>query len=305
MNSQVTDNISQMSKSQKWLRVLLVLFVAQLQVFLLINESVAGAAKRGPVIAQLVETRSSRFPKNYINEFCWQLPNYFLDCEGFDYPIPPSAFGVNAGKKILQMTPSLGCVAFDDGAVMCQGKNDYAQIGDGTVRDSSEFQNVKLPVLSGDGRAKRLLESSNGRTRCLLRHDGTAVCWGLNDFVSQYYPRQELIKNGKALINPTVLNPKIFGLTRLNDLANNSADVWCAAGQDNKVACLGYEGLVEISTSVIPSSDQISRLIIEDVNIYSTEVRPCVITLSGELYCKGDFWPGYPHFSLGESQVWV
>ncbi len=66
------------------------------------------------------------------------------------------------------------CLTRSDGTARCWGRNNYGQIGDGTLLG----RDVPTKVL-GTGWANI---STSGSTTCAVKADGTLWCWGLDNF---------------------------------------------------------------------------------------------------------------------------
>jgi len=96
-------------------------------------------------------------------------------------PTAPITTGVLSGKTLTQVTAGdfSTCVLDSDGAAYCWGKNDTAQLGDGTTT------NRYVPVsVSTDGAlaGKTLARiDTGGGSTCAVDTEGTAYCWGKND----------------------------------------------------------------------------------------------------------------------------
>lgn len=89
----------------------------------------------------------------------------------------------HAGSVLVRITPdsvslSAGgqdsCLTRSDGFAQCWGRNNYGQIGDGTLLG----RDVPTAVL-GSGWADI---STSGSTTCGVKADGTLWCWGLDNF---------------------------------------------------------------------------------------------------------------------------
>jgi alpha-tubulin suppressor-like RCC1 family protein len=68
------------------------------------------------------------------------------------------------------------CVRMTDGTARCWGRNAYGQLGDGT---SAIFQPVPVPVLGLTDAAEL---APGGSHTCARLVDGSARCWGANDY---------------------------------------------------------------------------------------------------------------------------
>lgn len=276
--------------------------------------SVASASASKAVFAVL--NRRGQYPQaevpyTFLNErcvlsatghvFCYQSTSF----DSADYEvIHPSEFGASSRKKPTVMSADASCVAFDDGTVMCRGRNESGQLGDGTTRDSSGFRSVLLPRVEGDARPQKLITGRTADFRCLLRVDGKAICWGDNTdgFLLPGQPR---------LVTPSVINPATFGVSEFKDMLvlGHYDEALCFAGRSREVSCRYQGENLAVDTSDIPSNDEVSRLV-----GYDFPHRPgglCALTKLSGLYCVYDpysqhdreyMWEYVSCVSLGRSR---
>jgi alpha-tubulin suppressor-like RCC1 family protein len=87
------------------------------------------------------------------------------------------------GSVLVKVTPASvslsaggqdSCLTRSDGTAQCWGRNNYGQIGDGTLLG----RDVPTPVI-GRGWANI---STSGSSTCAVKADGTLWCWGLDNF---------------------------------------------------------------------------------------------------------------------------
>src|SRR6202022_3664274 len=72
-----------------------------------------------------------------------------------------------------------------DGSVWCWGQNQFGQLGDGTTVDKSTPVKVSLPGPAAQVSAGGAVTFGAGNLEahtCAAMKDGSAYCWGLNDF---------------------------------------------------------------------------------------------------------------------------
>ncbi len=96
-------------------------------------------------------------------------------------PVQVSTASVLAGKTVTAIAAGYGhCLALcSDGTLAAWGKNDYGQLGDGTLNDSD----VPVAVSFGGMLTNRTVVAiaSGGFHNLALCSDGTLVAWGCND----------------------------------------------------------------------------------------------------------------------------
>ncbi|HEY2641316.1 MAG TPA: hypothetical protein VGI66_15710 [Streptosporangiaceae bacterium] len=86
---------------------------------------------------------------------------------------PVAVKGLGAAVSQIATGPNHTCALLKTGKVMCWGKNNHGQLGDGSTSDS------KLPV-AVKGLVKVVQISVGDNFSCALDAAGTALCWGHN-----------------------------------------------------------------------------------------------------------------------------
>lgn len=118
------------------------------------------------------------------------------------------------------------CIVRPDSTVACAGGNDHGQIGDGTVGvDRLSF--VTVPGLNHVVQ----LAAGDGHT-CALLDDGTARCWGDNQF-------GQLGDNGTIERHSPVVVTGLTGATAIVASGGSSGDHTCALLAGGTVKCWG------------------------------------------------------------------
>ena len=79
-----------------------------------------------------------------------------------------TALSISSGKDHT-------CAILDNGELQCWGRNDYGQLGDGTVSHSS------VPVEASLSEFPVQLSSGDYHT-CAILDDATIKCWGRNNY---------------------------------------------------------------------------------------------------------------------------
>ena len=115
-----------------------------------------------------------------------------LDVDDF-FPDDPNGFvhltlgdGFQAGQPLDNVsiggTAETTCAIVTDGALKCWGRNDYGQIGDGSV-NTNRFSPVNVSLPSGE-QARSLSQgsASSNRHMCAVMIDGSLYCWGQNSY---------------------------------------------------------------------------------------------------------------------------
>ena len=116
------------------------------------------------------------------------------------------------------------CVILNDDSVICWGRNDYGQLGDGTTTD----RNTPVAVDLGEGRSAVGISLGYTHT-CALLDDGSLKCWGGNDYAQSG-------GTGANYLNPT---PVSLGSGVKARAVSAGSEHTCAILENGKVQCWG------------------------------------------------------------------
>ena len=93
----------------------------------------------------------------------------------------PQTITTPSDRKVVKVEPgeTHTCILLDDGGVMCWGRDNVGQLGNGDTSDTihAPSSNVELP----EGRAATDLSVGNHHS-CALLDNGSITCWGLNNY---------------------------------------------------------------------------------------------------------------------------
>ena len=115
---------------------------------------------------------------------CWGLDSYGAlgngDSDTTD-KYTPQTISTPTDRKVVKVEPGAThtCILLDDGGVMCWGRDNAGQLGNGDTGDTihTPSSNVELP----EGRAATDLSVGDHHS-CALLDNGSVTCWGLNNF---------------------------------------------------------------------------------------------------------------------------
>jgi alpha-tubulin suppressor-like RCC1 family protein len=97
-------------------------------------------------------------------------PNFICESK-VCVPVPEAP---PACSKAVAAGDSHACAVRNDGTVWCWGRNDFGQLGDGTVTD--RLTPVQVQMITG-----AIAVAAGGVSSCALLKSGDAWCWGHND----------------------------------------------------------------------------------------------------------------------------
>ena len=180
------------------------------------------------------------------------------------------------------MSVSLGgshsCALLDDGKVMCWGKNNYGQLGDGSATDRSS------PVeVSGLTNAQSI--ALGGGHSCALLTDGKVMCWGFNNHGQL----------GDGTTSARIFPVEVSGITTATSIAVGSEHS-CAVLTDGKVLCWGSNSEDQVrgsQESRYGSADPDSTTPVEvsgiltAVGISMGNSHSCALLTDGKVMCWG------------------
>ncbi|WP_146655005.1 RCC1 domain-containing protein [Labilithrix luteola] len=151
------------------------------------------------------------------------------------------------GSPIAQRVPGLTdvasvvagedhtCAIRKNGQVVCWGRNDYSQLGDGT----GIGRTTPAPVLGDPTYAVHL--TAGGFNSCATFSGGKVRCWGRNNFGQ--------LGNGNTNQGETVPSPPIVWLADVERLS--TGEHTCAWRKDGKLFCWGRNDLGQLGLGSI------------------------------------------------------
>ena len=118
------------------------------------------------------------------NLTCWGLDSYGALGNGnldTSDKYTPQTITTPSDRKVVKVEPGAThtCILLDDGGVMCWGRDNVGQLGNGDTSDTihTPSSNVELP----EGRAATDLSVGDHHS-CALLDNGSITCWGLNNY---------------------------------------------------------------------------------------------------------------------------
>lgn len=128
------------------------------------------------------------------------------------------------------------CASRKDGQVVCWGRNDYSQLGDGTT---DKQRTNPAPVLGDMTYAVRL--SAGEFNSCATFTGGQVRCWGRNNFGQ--------LGNGNTTPGALVPSPLIVWLSDVERLSTGEHS--CAWRKDGKLFCWGRNDLGQLGLGYV------------------------------------------------------
>tara|TARA_S200000501_G_scaffold104499_1_gene97892 strand:- start:5495 stop:7462 length:1968 start_codon:yes stop_codon:yes gene_type:complete len=169
------------------------------------------------------------------------------------------------------------CVLFDDGGVMCWGRDHVGQNGDGGSSSTthSPGANVALP----EGRSAIDL-SVGAYHSCAVLDDSSITCWGWNE--------RGQIGDNSTTNAPSPVMVKLPDGAKATDV---DAGVWhtCAVLENSSVYCWGWNKHKQVSGSEWEvHTPQYVNETISVVNVVAAETHTCALAENGTISCWGE-----------------
>ena len=202
-------------------------------------------------------------------------------------PVAVVLSGSLSGKSILTISAGQAhtCATLTDGTAACWGSNVFGEIGNGGEADWITPVLVSGGALAGKNVSKI---TAGSEYTCAVLSDGTAACWGKNDFGR--------IGN-QALTGANVSLPSavsIGGLARKSIIDISSGEsVTCAVVSDGTVTCWGQNVYGQIGNgtfvwfpiSVAVPAGSLTGKFVEKV--FSSSYHSCALASDGTSACWG------------------
>ena len=171
-------------------------------------------------------------------------------------------------------SPGTFCAVLESGVVMCWGRNEYGQCGDGTTT----HRNVSVTNAAVAGTTFKALALGNDHG-CVLLEDGSVKCWG-----SGYYG--QLGDGSNTAVSYTGV--AVYGITTAVSL-DAGQHFSCASLTDGSVKCWGYNsyGMLGDGTTTNSSVPVIVSGISSATNVACGALHACAALQDGGMVCWG------------------
>lgn len=256
------------------------------------------------------------------NALCWGEAGQVGDGSFIARNLPVQVTGLSSGVRTITSGLNHTCAALKNGTVRCWGRNEHAQLGNGTTENSTAPVTLPSQVFG----VSQVTQLAGGSTHtCALSANGSVKCWGQNDFYAaggRFKPQQVpidivglssgvvKITSGNqfscALMNNGIVKcwGSIDGVTDWGGLKAAPIDIplnkkaiavaagfqhACAVLDDGQVACWGNNGYGETGIPVGSGGNAIEIVagIRDAVGISAGKYETCAIIRGGSVSCWG------------------
>jgi len=170
------------------------------------------------------------------------------------------------------------CGIKTDGTAWCWGSNAQLQLGTATPLNSQGNYNASSPVQVGVDTEWTSI-SAGGRHTCALRTDGTAWCWGSNEFG----------RLGDGTVQDRGTPTQVGADTDWSTISANASHT-CATKTDGTAWCWGLNQQAQLgngtkTNSIVPAQVGSGTTW---VSVIGTEFHSCGLRTDGVAWCWGD-----------------
>ena len=204
-----------------------------------------------------------------------------------DRNTPTATASLGVGRTAIDITAGgeFTCAVLDDGSVVCWGRNDYGQLGDGTLTNrNTPTQTISL------GRPAVAIEAGSHFSVCALLDNGSVSCWGRNHKgqLGRGYTNAtaDLSQRTPALTLPMPGGQPVVAL----DIGHYMV---CAVLGNGSIACWGQYG-----GGNTPSLKTFFGASNPAIDVSTGRYAGCGLLDNGSVTCWGTGWLG----TGGESQ---
>ena len=203
----------------------------------------------------------------------------------------PQTITTPSDRKVVKVEPGAThtCILLDDGGVMCWGRDNLGQLGNGATSDTihTPSSNVELP----EGRAATDLSVGDHHS-CALLDNGSVACWGQNNYGQ--------LGENTTTHRPTPVYPHLPAGSIAVSVAVGPYNS-CAILENSSLYCWGHNGYGRLGIGVTGGIYTTPMFVEGPTNIVDLSVNydhTCGLYENGSISC----WARGKHGQLGNGQ---
>lgn len=192
----------------------------------------------------------------------------------------PQTITTPSDRKVVKVEPghSHTCILLDDGGVMCWGKDNTGQLGNGDTSDTihTPSSNVELP----EGRAATDLSVGDHHS-CALLDNGSVTCWGHNNYGQ--------LGDNTTTNRPIPIYPHLPAGSSAVSVAVGPYNS-CAILENSSLYCWGHNHYGRLGIGVSGGVYSTPMFVEEATNIVDLSVNydhSCGLSENGSISCWG------------------
>lgn len=187
---------------------------------------------------------------------------------------PVYVSGLTSGVKDISVGYEYACALTTDGRVLCWGRNDYGQLGNGSGGDQN------TPVEATDLPDNIQAVAAGWYHACAVTSGGGAICWGNNQ-----YGQVGNNTSGAKNVRPAGVYNLNSGVTEVTAGANHT----CALMSNDEMKCWGYNIYGQLGDN--STTNRITPVQVYNLSsisqISAGSMHTCATTNGGSVRCWG------------------
>jgi alpha-tubulin suppressor-like RCC1 family protein len=189
---------------------------------------------------------------------------------------PKATIALLEDATAFSLEESLGCARMRDSTVLCWGRNDVGQVGDGTTV-------LRLAPVPVQGLRDVVQVAVNRESACARLDDGTVWCWGGN------HAGQLGDGGGSDRTQPV----RVAGVDEVVELSAGDLHT-CARHRDGTLTCWGWNRHGQCGVGEPSEIAKPGRVVGLDrvIQVAVTNTHSCALRDDGAVYCWGQGWRG-------------
>ena len=203
----------------------------------------------------------------------------------------PQTITTPSDRKVVKVEPGAThtCILLDDGGVMCWGRDNLGQLGNGDTSDTihAPSSNVELP----EGRAATDLSVGDHHS-CALLDNGSVACWGQNNHGQ--------LGDDATTNRPILIYPHLPAGSLAVSVAVGPFNT-CAILENSSLYCWGHNGYGRLGIGVTGGVYTTPMFVEGPTNIVDLSVNydhTCGLSENGSISC----WARGKYGQLGNGQ---